>query len=196
MSRSLSVALCLSAAWFSLFPTLSAQTMFGRISGTVSDPSGATIPGAKVIVTNTDTQASRTLTTDDHGFYVAENLAIGPYSVTVDAPGFKRSQQAGNFVVADGRLTVDFKLQMGDASQTVDVVAEQSESLNTVSAEIAQVVDKNQVENLALNGRNYMELLTLVPGAVDHQPRSVQRHSPRSAPPTSRSTAIAPTRTT
>jgi hypothetical protein len=149
---------------------LPAQTMFGRVSGTVVDPSGAAIAGASVTVTNTDTQAVRNATTDERGFYVAENLPIGPYTVSVEHPGFKRTQQTGNFVVADGRLTVDFKLQVGDTSQTVDVVEATGESLNTVSAEVAQVIDKTQVDNLALNGRSYMELLTLVPGAVISNP--------------------------
>jgi hypothetical protein len=143
--------------------------MFGRISGTVTDPSGAAIAGAKVIIINTDTQAVRTETTDAKGFYVAETLPIGPYAVSADQTGFKRVQRAGNNVVADGRLTVDLQLQLGDSAQTVEVTAS-TDSLNAVSAEISQVVDQTQVDNLALNGRNYMELLTLVPGAVITNP--------------------------
>ena len=69
--------------------TLFAQTQVGRISGTVSDVSAASIAGAKVLITNTDTQPKRILTTDDRGFYVAESLAIGPYSVAVDHRGVK-----------------------------------------------------------------------------------------------------------
>ena len=122
-----------------------------------------------MVITNNDTQAERTEISDARGFYVAENLPIGPYTVTVDYAGFKRSQQMGNSVVADGRLTIDVHLQVGDASQTIEVAAT-TESLNSVSAEISQVVDKNQVDNLALNGRSYMELLTLVPGAVITNP--------------------------
>lgn len=149
---------------------LAAQTNFGRISGTISDSSGAVIPGAKVTITNTDTQALRELTTDDHGFYVAENLPIGPYTVTVDHPGFKRAEERGFTLVSDGRITADLELQVGDASQTVEVSEVQREVLNTVSGEISHVVDKEQIDNLALNGRNYMELLTLVPGAVVTNP--------------------------
>jgi hypothetical protein len=146
---------------------LTAQTNFGRISGTVTDPSGAAIPAAKVIITNTDTHAVRSLTTDDHGFYVSENLPIGPYSVTVDQAGFRKAERRGLFVVADGRVTADFSLQVGEATTTVDVVAqEQPETLNTVSGEVSHIIDKEQVDNLALNGRSYMELLTLVPGAT------------------------------
>ncbi|HKE23269.1 MAG TPA: carboxypeptidase regulatory-like domain-containing protein [Bryobacteraceae bacterium] len=167
MSRRLLSALLL--LFVSIVP-VSAQTMFGRISGTVSDQSGAAIAGASVTVTNTDTQAARTVTTDDRGFYVSDNLPIGPYTVAADHPGFKRSQKTGNFVVADGRLSVDFKLQVGDTSQTVDVVEASPDTLNSVSAEVAQVIDKTEVDNLALNGRSYMELLTLVPGAVITNP--------------------------
>jgi hypothetical protein len=74
---------------------LPAQTNFGRISGAISDTSGAIVSGVRVIITNTDTQAVRPVTTDDHGFYVAENLPVGPYSVSVEQPGFKRAAQRG-----------------------------------------------------------------------------------------------------
>jgi hypothetical protein len=158
-----------AAALAVCLPPVPAQTMFGRISGTVTDPSGAAIPGAKVVIVNPDTQATRTEITDERGFYVAENLAIGPYTVTADHTGFKRSQQTATSLVADGRLTVDLRLQIGDSSQTIEVIAA-TEALNSVSAEISQVVDKSQVENLPLNGGAYMELLTLVPGAVITNP--------------------------
>ena len=102
----------------------SAQTSFGRISGTVTDPSGAAVPGAKVTFTNTETQNSRSVVTDDNGQYIITNLAIGPYDAQVDQKGFQRQQQTGIRMVADGRLTVDFHLQLGDVSQTVEVVAQ------------------------------------------------------------------------
>ncbi len=170
MFRSLSMCVLFAALLAVLTAPLPAQTVFGRISGTVSDPSGAAIAGAKVVVTNVDTQSARSITSDERGFFVADNLTIGPYTVAVDQPGFKHFQQAGNFVAADARITIAVKLEIGVSSQTVEVNAAQSESLNTVSAEVSQVIDKSQVENLALNGRSYMELLTLVPGAVITNP--------------------------
>src|SRR5947209_1024654 len=146
---------------------LCAQTNFGRISGTITDPSGASIAGAKVVITNADTQSVRTVTTDDRGFYVSESLPIGPYKVSVDHPGFRRAEHTGLVVNADSRISADFALQMGDTSTAVEVSAvAQAETLNTVSGEVSHVIDKEQVDNLALNGRNYMELLTLVPGSV------------------------------
>jgi hypothetical protein len=150
--------------------SLLAQTNFGRISGTVSDASGAVVPAVKVTITDIDTQAIRVVNTDDHGFYVAENLPIGPYAVAAEQAGFKRAEQRGLNVVADGRVTADFILQVGDSTQSVEVVEASGATLNTVSGEVAHVIDEKQVENLPLNGRAYMELLTLVPGAVVTNP--------------------------
>jgi hypothetical protein len=73
-------------------------------------------------------------------------------------------------MVADGRITADFKLSVGDVSQTIEVVGAAVEQLNTVSGELAKTIDKHEIENLALNGGNYIELLTLVPGAVVTNP--------------------------
>jgi hypothetical protein len=153
-----------------LLSAVNAQTLFGRISGTITDPSGAPVPGAKVSIRNVDTQATRVTTTDDHGFYVATNLPIGPYAVEVQQPGFKRASRSGFFVAADARVTADVPLELGENTQTVEVVAAQAEQLNTVSGELAHTVDHEQVDNLALNGRNYMELLTLAPGVTVTNP--------------------------
>jgi hypothetical protein len=136
----------------------------------VTDPSGSAVPGAQVAVRNLETQALRPLTTDNNGSYTAENLPIGPYRLDVEAPGFKHSSRTGFQLVADGRITADFRLEIGESSQSVDVVSEQTEAVNTVSGEVAHVIDRQQVDNLALNGRAYTELLTLVPGAVVTNP--------------------------
>jgi hypothetical protein len=152
-----------------LFP-LPAQTTFGRITGAVTDPTGAAVPNAKVIIRNTDTQAAREIQTDERGNYSVENLPIGPYRVEVDHPGFKRTGQSGFFVVADGRVTADIQLEVGNASQSVEVLGARAETLNTTSGEIAHVIDSKQLENLGLNGRNYMELLTLIPGVTVTNP--------------------------
>lgn len=143
----------------------SAQTSFGRISGTVTDPAGAVIAGANITITNVDTQATRTAVTDKSGFYSVTELAVGNYSVSASEKGFRPQQRTGLTMVADARLTVDLQLQLGDVSQSVEVVA-QSAVLNTTSGELSHVIDTKQVANLALNGRNYIQLMTMVPGAV------------------------------
>ena len=163
------IALVAVLLCFAVLP-VAAQTTFGRISGTVTDQTNAAVPGVKVTVRNTGTQDIRVVTTDADGYYVAPELAIGAYTVEVTQAGFKPQEQTGVNISADSRLTVDFHLQVGDVRQTVEVVAANAEMLNTVSGEIAHVIDQEQVDNLALNGRNYMELLTLVPGAVITNP--------------------------
>ncbi len=159
MSRNTSRAAIYTVCLFLLAVTgvrLSAQTLFGRISGTVTDQTGAVISGAKVTIRNTDTQESRVAITDSKGFYVTENLPIGPYSVAADQAGFKRTEQGGFQMVADGHVTANLQLQLGQASQTVEVVAASGETLNTVSGEVSHTIDREQLENIPLNGRNYM----------------------------------------
>ncbi len=142
------------------------QTVFGRISGTVKDPNGGGIPNATVTITNLATNLARTATTDGDGFYTATNLPAGTYSVAAVGKGFKKAEQAGISLVADAHLTVDLGLEPGQVTETVQVSTIAGETVNTTSGEVARVVDQRQVQNLALNGRNYMQLVTLVPGAV------------------------------
>src|SRR5262245_736621 len=142
-----------------------AQSVTGRISGTVRDASKAIIPGAAVTVTNEATQIARTAQTDEEGFYVVTNLPPGSYTVSVERAGFKKVLTSGNVLVADGRATVDVLLEAGHVNETVTVTAEAGETVNTTSGELARVVDGQQVQNLALNGRNFLQLATLIPGA-------------------------------
>ncbi|HLJ13539.1 MAG TPA: carboxypeptidase regulatory-like domain-containing protein [Bryobacteraceae bacterium] len=164
------VAICVVALLLaSTSLRLSGQMLVGRISGTITDPTGAPVAGARVTVVNVDTQATRIAMTDSKGFYSVEELPIGPYRIQVDRAGFKRATQSGLSLTSDARVTASFMLQVGELSQTISVEAH-PEQLNTVSGEIAHVVDQRQVSNLPLNGRSYMELLTLVPGVTVTNP--------------------------
>src|SRR5258706_11891337 len=149
---------------------LYAQTSFGRISGSVTDASGAAIPNATIKIIDTETQTARTVETDASGFYTVTNLPVGPYTLEASQKGFQTKQLTGINVVADGRLTADFKLAVGDISQTVEVTSQAGEALNTTSGDLSRVIETKQVENLALNGGNYVELMTLVPGVVVTNP--------------------------
>jgi len=142
------------------------QATSGRISGTVTDSSGAVIPNATVTVTNNATNLVRTTQTDDSGFYTVTNLPVGTYSVQVERTGFKKANQTDNALTADTRLTINVSLEAGAVSETVEVSTAAGETVNTTSGEVARVVDRRQVQNLALNGRNYMQLVTLIPGAA------------------------------
>jgi len=162
MTRATALVLLLISGAFSV----SGQTIFGRISGTVRDTAGAAIPNATVTVTNPANNLVRTATTDSDGFYTVTNIPVGNYSVEAERSGFKKAAQSGISVVADARLTVDVTLEAGQVTETVQVTTAVGETVNTTSGELARVVDQRQVQNLALNGRNYMQLVTLIPGAV------------------------------
>ena len=162
------VALLVCAA-ICVSPSL-AQTSMGRISGTVTDSTNASISDAKVTVINVDTRATRIAASDGNGFYTVTNLAIGNYTVELSKQGFKTQAHTGITLSADARITVDFKLEVGNLQQTVEVTAVQTEQVNAVSGEVSRVIDSHQVENLTMNGRNYVQLMTMVPGAVVTNP--------------------------
>jgi hypothetical protein len=158
---------CLAAAFSILLASYAwAQSSNGRISGTITDTSGAAIAGASITVINADTGSAVKATTDNAGFYVAAQLAVGTYNVSVEKPGFKKLEKNGNDLVDAGRLTVDFRLEVGAVTETVVVTAELGESVNTVSGEMSHTIDSEQVSDLALNGRNYLQLVSLVPGVA------------------------------
>jgi hypothetical protein len=163
----LSLALLLT---LSLTSSLHAQTFFGQIAGNVVDSTGSVVPGATITITNVNTHATRTVNSDNSGFYVATNLSIGAYTISIAQPGFRGETRSGLNVSADSHLTANFELQVGSTTESVTVSAVQGETLNTTSGELSHVIDAKQVQNLALNGRNYTQLMTLIPGAVVTNP--------------------------
>ena len=170
--RQFSRALLGAAAMLALGTALFAQATSGRISGSVADAQGGLLPGATVSVTEVRTNYTRTGTTDAQGAYVFVNLPLGTYNVSAEIQGFKKAVRSGFVLVADGRVTADFSLEVGGLNETVEVTVE-SETVNTVSGEIARTVDRGQVQSLALNGRNYLQLTTLIPGAPDLNPNAL-----------------------
>src|SRR5713226_8677251 len=142
-----------------------AQDLFGRIVGTVTDSSGATVPGVRVIIVNEATQAGRDVTTDRNGYFVADELPVGTYSLVAEKAGFKRITKKGNVLAAGGRLTVDLSLEVGAVTETVTVTAT-GDTVNTTSGEISTTISQQLVQNLALNQRHYESLVGLVPGAA------------------------------
>jgi hypothetical protein len=145
---------------------VSAQDVFGRISGTVTDTQGAVIPDANITITNEQTKLTRTLKTDAHGFYVTDDLPVGIYTVGASTQqGFKAFKKTGNDLSAGAHLTIDVKLEVGATNDVVEVNAT-GEAVNTVSGEITRSVDTKQVQSLALNQRNYVQLVSLMPGAA------------------------------
>jgi hypothetical protein len=143
---------------------VSAQSTTGRIAGGVTDSSGAAMPAVAVTATHGGTAFARTALTDSRGAYVLVDMPIGTYMIKAELEGFKTAVKTDYVLVADGRLAVDFTLEIGALSEMVTVTSP-GEAVNTISGEIARVIDREQVQNLALNGRNYMQLATLIPGS-------------------------------
>ena len=134
------------------------------ITGTVTDATGAVLPGAKVTVTNKNTSVSREVTTNGTGQFNVSSIPPATYTVSVEAQGFKRYVQ-DVVLLADQIRNIDVHLEVGQASQQV-TVEESSVQVNTVSQELSQVIESSRVSDLPLNGRNAADLTLLVPGAV------------------------------
>jgi Carboxypeptidase regulatory-like domain len=141
-----------------------AQSSTGRISGTVGDSSGGVLPGATVTITQDKTGLTKSAVTDKGGAYLFVSLPVGAYTVGAEMPGFRKQVKSGFQLVADGRVTADFALPIGQVTEVIEVTVA-GETVNTTSGEIARVVDREQVQNLALNGRQYLQLVSLVPGS-------------------------------
>ena len=143
-----------------------AQVQNGQFAGTVLDPTGAAIAGAKITVTNPATDLSLSATTNSSGYYTVKEVPIGVYKIAVEAAGFKTVSNSGVTVNAGTIAHVDFKMQIGKASEIVEVTGAAAQ-VNTEDSKLATVVTTTQVENLPLNGRNIYDLIQLAPGAVN-----------------------------
>jgi hypothetical protein len=147
-----------------LLVAVHAQTsIVGNISGTVRDPKGAAVPRTEVTITDERTGSSRTVMSDDDGFYSAPSLAVGRYSVSVSPQGFKKSVASGVDLHVGENRVVNLELQLGQVSETVTVTANAT-TVETRSGDVASLISEKQVTELPLNGRNYAALVTLVPG--------------------------------
>src|SRR5713226_1021137 len=143
-----------------------AQVQNGQFDGAVTDPTGAAIANAKVTVTNPATDLNLSTTTNSSGNYTVKEVPIGTYKLTVEAPGFKTVSSSGVQANAGTIAHVDFKLQIGKASEVIEVTAA-AVQVNTEDSQLATTVSSAQIQNLPLNGRNVYDLIRLNPGAVD-----------------------------
>lgn len=142
-----------------------AQTASGTILGTIRDPQDAPIPGAKVTVTNTASNISKTFTTDQSGTYAVPFLLPGQYTVTAEAQGFRRSTRSGLTLRVEDRLSIDFRLEVGALAEQVTVTGEAS-LLETTTNTLGQVIENRRIVDLPLNGREPFSLAQLVPGVL------------------------------
>lgn len=149
-----------------------AQQTMGDLLGTVSDNSGAAVPGAHVTATNNGTQISRSTTSGESGDYVVNLLQPGNYSVEVSAPGFRSFKVSNVQLGAGDRLRVDAKLEVGDVTQSITVEA-QSSALQTDSSSLSSTIGQMTVQNTPLNGRNFVQLVQVQPGVNAGPPNAL-----------------------
>jgi hypothetical protein len=145
--------------------TLACFAQETSIVGTVTDTSGAVIPGAKVTIENPAKGFTRHLVTNSAGAYVAASIPIGTYVVTAEAPGFQRLVRSGIVLQVGAIRRVDMQLAVGSVSQEVSVHATRLH-VQTDTPELSWVITGRQIANLNLNGRDYLALTLLVPGAA------------------------------
>ena len=167
------IALILAVAVFSVFsPALMrGQGVTATINGTVSDPSGAAVSGAKVTATDTERGTQYTATSNADGRYSISNLLVGTYNVKVENPGFQTATQSNITLQLNQVAKLDFALQVGNVSTTVEVTSA-APVLQTESTQLGQVIDSRTNTTLPLATRNYVQLTLLAPGSVHPDPSS------------------------
>lgn len=155
--------------FFTLTSVLKAQESSGKVVGTIVDQAGAIIAGAKVIVTNVETQVSRDTVTDEDGNFQILSVPVGTYQVSVENTGFKKAVGEQQRLNINQTLKFDFKLEVGSQAEVVDVTSAAS-LVETANPTLGQTVSERSVVNLPLNGRNVLNLALLQPGVTETNP--------------------------
>ena len=158
-------AACVSLALFCFSGTLSAQQVFGSIVGTVTDPSGAALNGAKVTITDIQKGTKSEVATNESGNYTKGQLIPGQYLVSIEAAGFQRTVSNPITVLVDQGARYDVAMQVGNVTQEIEVTAA-APLLQSDRADVAQTFDAHQIEELPSVGRNLQAFELLNPGTV------------------------------
>ncbi len=159
----LAKTLCLMAAMFLVCSRCPAQISSAELSGNVLDASGAALPNATVTATNIATTISHNTVSGKGGDYVITDLPPGDYTLTVEAAGFRKLVQTGIDLQVNQQARVDLTLQVGQTAETVSVTGHPP-LLDSESSSVGTVINRQLVNELPLNGRNFVQLATLSPG--------------------------------
>ena len=147
--------------------TLHAQVVGGTLSGTVTDPSGATLTNAQVLVHNDETGNERRLTTGPDGRYSAPSIPVGTYTITVELPGFATQHRTGIPLTVGQSKQIDIELTVNSVDQQISV-EDTPAVVNLSTQQTSGLVDERQIKQLPLNGRSYDQLITLNPATVNY----------------------------
>src|SRR5690242_7943179 len=138
----------------------------GEFVGTVTDPSGAVVAGAKVTAAEAGTGFSRSVITSNEGFYAIPSLRPAHYNLSVQAEGFRNFSQTGIQLQADQSATINVKLDLGATTETVSIVAEAAQ-VDTTTSTLRQVMDGEKMMEVPMNGRNAAQLTLGIAGAIN-----------------------------
>jgi len=166
--RALRIAAVSGVVMASVFvvPRSHAQATTGDVVGTVVDATGSVVPGATVELTNLDTEEKRTIVTDDSGQYTFSLLKPNHYSIAITRRGFKKSTIDAFGLAAGDRAREDSRLQVGSEDQVIEVEAH-APALQSDSSVLSTTITDKATQDLPLNGRNYINLVQVVPGATE-----------------------------
>jgi hypothetical protein len=154
-------------------PPAGAQTPSGELSGTVTDPSGLTVPGVTITLTNQATNVVRVVQTNESGLYVISAIPPGIYDLKAELSGFQSVERKGLIVQVGSANRISFPMAVGELAETIQVQAH-SPLVQTENAAISTVIENRAIVELPLNGRNYLQLASLIPGATTNGPSSSQ----------------------
>jgi len=156
-----------------LLSPLCAQTPSGEISGVVSDPAGSVVAGVRITLTNPATNAVREVETNESGLYSFPALPPGVYHLRVERQGFRTIERRNIEVLVGSANRIDLNLEVGEVTTVVEI-AGGAPVLQSENASIGTVIENRSVIELPLNGRNYLQLTSLIPGATTNGPSSSQ----------------------
>ena len=168
MSRSFKTLL---SAMLLMVPAAFSQTVTGTLTGTVTDSTGAVVPNVVITATNTSTNVKSVGQTNEAGVYNIPFLAVGTYTVTAEAKGFKRTVSNPFPLAVNQVARVDLTLPVGEVTETVEV-AGVAPVLQTETTQTGEAITAREATELPLNGRNFVALTLLVPGAITPNPGS------------------------
>jgi len=160
----------------------SAQLSTATLSGTITDSTGAAIPGATITLTQTDTNYVRATKSKDDGSYREEFLPVGPYKISVNASGFKSLERSGITLSVLQNADLDLQLQIGTTGETIEVNADVP-LINANNSTLGRTISNVEIDNLPLVDRNVYTLLDLTPGVQNNNAAGTGANKPRVAAP-------------
>src|SRR5436305_3025668 len=165
--------LVVACVFLSAVATLAqSQATTGNIEGRVTDPNGAAVPGVTVTATNQETALAKSAETDSEGIYRIIFLPPGKYRVTTSAAqGFAAADFSNVIVTVGGQTPLDMQLKLGGTTTMIDVAAE-GQIVETTRTSVASTINDRAIQNLPVNGRNFLDFATLTPGVVREPTRS------------------------